>query len=189
MGISIKAYKKLTPEAVKTFLDGRRQAMEAQKAKGISDPGGRSGVTTGKNMLGFVKMVHQLALDNGLTAFDIFTDGKKHLTIPGFYRATKNWDLLIVCKKQLVAAVEFKSQVGPSFGNNFNNRVEEALGNSTDLLKAFAEGVFGQSAKPFLGFFFVLEDCQNLGNRSFLVLPIFPLGQNSTTSLTLTDTS
>ena len=27
---------------------------------------------------------------------------------------------------RLVAALEFKSQVGPSFGNNFNNRTEEA---------------------------------------------------------------
>jgi len=179
MAISIEAFHKLTPEAVKTFWDARRQAAEAQKARGIQDQGNRSAVTTGKNMLGFVKMVHQLAVDNGLDAFDILTDGRGDLTIPGFYRATKNWDLLIVCKKQLVAAIEFKSLIGPSFGNNLNNRVEEALGNSVDILKAYSEGVFGQSAKPFLGYFFVLEDVAKSRapiktlSRHFPVLPEF----------------
>ena len=44
-------------------------------------------------------------------------------------------------------------------GNNFNNRVEEALGNATDLNTAFREGAFGDCPKPFLGYFFVLEEC------------------------------
>jgi hypothetical protein len=35
-------------------------------------------------------------------------------------------------KGSLVATVEVKSQVG-SFGNNFNNRVEEAIGSATDF--------------------------------------------------------
>ncbi len=40
--------------------------------------------------------------------------------------ARKKWDLLVV-EGCLIAAIEFKSQVG-SFGNNYNNRTEEALG-------------------------------------------------------------
>lgn len=51
-----------------------------------------------------------------------------------------------------------RAHVGPSFGNNFNNRVEEALGNSTDLLTAYREGKFKPSHKPWLGWLMLLED-------------------------------
>ncbi|MHC4716289.1 MAG: PaeR7I family type II restriction endonuclease, partial [Planctomycetota bacterium] len=98
-------------------------------------------------------------IDNGIAGRAVYTDARAELSIPGFYRPTKSWDLLVVSHNQLVAAIEFKSQVGPSFGNNFNNRVEEALGNATDLNTAFREGAFGEGAKPFLGYFFVLEEC------------------------------
>jgi hypothetical protein len=56
-----------------------------------------------------------------------------------------------------VAAVEVKSQVG-SFGNNANNRVEEALGNATDFWTAYKRGVFQPTQKPWLGYLFMLED-------------------------------
>lgn len=46
-----------------------------------------------------------------------------------------------------MTAIEFKSQVGPSFGNNLNNRVT-----------AYREGRFGASPRPFLGYLFLLED-------------------------------
>jgi hypothetical protein len=35
---------------------------------------------------------------------------------------------VVVHQRNLIAAIELKSQVGPSFSNNFNNRIEEALG-------------------------------------------------------------
>lgn len=65
----------------------------------------------------------------------------------------------MVSDGQLVTAMEFKSQVGPSFGNNFNNRSEEAIGSATDIWVAYREGRFGDSPTPFLGYFFLLEDC------------------------------
>jgi hypothetical protein len=57
--------------------------------------------------------------------------------------------------------MEFKSQAGPSFGNNFNNRTEEAIGSATDIWTAFREGSLGKSEgfRPLLGYFFLLEDC------------------------------
>jgi restriction endonuclease XhoI-like protein len=57
----------------------------------------------------------------------------------------------------LVAVVEVKSQVR-SFGNNFNNRVEEALGNATDFWAAYREGIFSPSQKPWIGYLFMLEE-------------------------------
>jgi type II restriction enzyme len=79
------------------------------------------------------------------------------ITLPGFYRPSKQWDLVIVDGDILVAAIELKSQVGPSFGNNFNNRTEEAIGNAVDIWRAFESGAFG-TVRPWLGYVFVLED-------------------------------
>lgn len=56
-----------------------------------------------------------------------------------------------------MAAIELKAQVG-SLSNNYNNRVEETLGNSTDLLTAYREGKFKPSQKPWLGWLMLLED-------------------------------
>jgi len=58
----------------------------------------------------------------------------------------------------LLASIEFKSQIGPSFGNNFNNRTEEALGSATDVWAAYREGAFKESQRPWLGYLMLLED-------------------------------
>lgn len=77
----------------------------------------------------------------------------------------------------LVAAIELKSQVG-SFGNNFNNRTEEAIGNAADIWRAYEEGFFGH-IRPWLGFVMVLEKAKGsttpLGDSGalFATDPIF----------------
>lgn len=159
MGINLHSYNELMPAAICNFWTSRSAASHSQRKRGVADQGNRSGVTAGKNLDGFCSMVSQLIIDNGIPADCIHTKGRANLTLPGFFRPTKNWDLLVVQDQKLLAAIEFKSQVGPSFGNNFNNRVEEALGNATDILTAYRENAFGDSPKPFLGYFFVLEDC------------------------------
>jgi Restriction endonuclease XhoI len=174
MTASIHAYETMMSDAIKYFWNTRKQASLRQLKKGVVDQGNRSGVTAGKNLDGFAQLVKQIIIENGISDAEIFTDGRIPLTIPGFYRPTKNWDLLVVSKNKLLAAIEFKSQVGPSFGNNFNNRVEEALGNATDINTAFREGAFGESQKPFLGYFFVLEDCAKSLSRVNIQSPHFP---------------
>ena len=82
----------------------------------------------------------------------------RRVELPGWFRAEKKWDLVIVHESELIAAVEFKSQIGPSFGNNFNNRTEEALGSATDIWAAYREGAFKPSSRPYLGYLMLLED-------------------------------
>jgi len=60
-------------------------------------------------------------------------------------------------KGQLIAAMEFKSQVG-SFGNNFNNRSEESIGSAADIWAAYREGAFAPSQRPWLGYVMLLEE-------------------------------
>jgi hypothetical protein len=125
---------------------------------GDADRGGRAAVTGGKQMDGFCELVGWLLAENEMPEASIYTNSE--LTLPGFYRPTKKWDLLVVDEGHLVAAMEFKSQKGPSFGNNFNNRAEEAIGTASDLWEAYEKGAFGvDRARPWLGWVMLLEDC------------------------------
>jgi hypothetical protein len=102
-------------------------------------------------------LLTDVATEVGLARSDIHTGAE--LELPGFFRAEKKWDILVVSEGELLAAIELKSQVGPSFGNNFNNRSEEAIGSATCIWTAYREGRFGTQPRPFLGYMFLLEDC------------------------------
>jgi hypothetical protein len=135
-----------------------RQAQSQKQAKsGRADQGARSAVTGGAQMDGFISLITDLVIEAGANKSNIFYN--KHLELPGFFRPTKEWDLLVVKDNQLILALEAKSQVGPSFGNNFNNRTEEAMGSALDLWTAYREGAYNETVKPWLGYIFLLEDC------------------------------
>jgi len=149
--------------AVRFFWDTRDIQKEKQKEKGGKDQGERSGATGGKQMDGFVDSIVGLLKEIDVPPQDIFTNSK--IEIPGFFRAEKRWDLLIIKKnfnedKKLVAAMELKSHPGPSFGNNVNNRAEEAIGSAIDVWKAYRDGIFKSSPAPWLGYFLLVEDCE-----------------------------
>jgi Restriction endonuclease XhoI len=130
----------------------------SKQREGDADRGGRAAVTGGKQMAGFCRVVKKLLEDNGLHGSHIHLDTK--LELPGYFRPTKNWDMIVIHEGTLLAAIEFKSQRGPSFGNNFNNRTEEAIGTAHDLWTAYREGAFGQGhLRPWLGWVMLLEDC------------------------------
>ncbi|MBF0110073.1 MAG: PaeR7I family type II restriction endonuclease [Magnetococcales bacterium] len=150
-------------EAVKAFWIGRSAAVQKQQSSGKADQGERAGVTAGKNMDGFVALVEKVVRQNGLSRADIHLE-RRVLTLPGYFRPTKLWDMLVMNNGRLIAALEFKSQVGPSFGNNFNNRTEEAIGTALDLWTAFREGAFGDSQRPFVGWLMLVEECD--GSRT-----------------------
>lgn len=146
-----------TRQAVAHYWQTRTSQRRRQQATGKADQGLRSAVTGGAQMDGFVSLFTDLIADAGIPREFIFR--KRAVELPGFFRPTKEWDLLVVKERTLIAAIEAKSQVGPSFGNNFNNRTEEAMGSALDLWTAFRERAFLNSAQPFLGYFFMLEDC------------------------------
>jgi hypothetical protein len=144
-------------EAVRFFWRTREAQAQDQQRRGRADQGFRGAVTGGQQMNGFVRKITELMVGVGVPASDIYTRAGRDL--PGFFRPTKGWDIVVVTDGQLLAAIELKSQVGPSFGNNFNNRTEEALGSSLDLWTAYREGAFQTHPKPWLGYLFLLEDC------------------------------
>lgn len=156
-------FETLTSYALQQFWSGRSRS-------GTSQPGGRGAVIGGKNLDGFVELTQAIAIECGIASDAMFFTGRS-ATLPGYFRATKNWDILIFHDNNLVAALEFKSQVG-SFGNNFNNRTEEAIGSAVDILEAARSGAFYPENRafvehssshpdprpPFVGFVMILED-------------------------------
>lgn len=159
----MRRIEKRVGEAIQLFWQTRARQELSQGAKtGTKDAGLRAAVTGGKHLDGFRNICRDLFIANGVPEANVYWKDKRE--IPGFYRAEKSWDLVVVAEGKLLALIEFKAQVGPSFGNNFNNRTEEALGNATDLWAAFREGTFQPSVRPWLGYVFILEDCP--GSRS-----------------------
>ena len=149
-------YQDRVSKAVRYFWKVRtRQHKNQGTVTGTKDAGNRSAVTGGKHLDGFIALFAELLAEAGLPDSTIHTTST---TLPGYFRPTKNWDLVVVVEGQLLASIEFKAHIGPSFGNNFNNRVEEALGNSIDLLTAYREGKFKPSHKPWLGWLMLLEE-------------------------------
>ena len=157
MAIDLADYEIRAVEAIQTFWATREKARQKQIESGKTDQGARAAVTAGKNMDGFIALVVDIVRANGLGLADIHQQ-RRVLTLPGYFRPTKLWDLLVINEGRLIVAVEFKSQVGPSFGNNFNNRCEEAIGTSHDFWTAYREGAFGGHVRPFVGWLMLLED-------------------------------
>jgi hypothetical protein len=168
---------KYTREAVRFYWETRAKQLQKQRDAGASDQGLRSAVTGGAQMDGFIALLTRLVIEAGMDRSHIYY--RDSLELPGYFRPNKRWDFLIVAENQLVAALETKSQVGPSFGNNFNNRTEEAMGSALDLWTAFRERVFGSAVRPWIGYLFLLDESKRstspvgVKEPHFKVLPEF----------------
>jgi hypothetical protein len=150
VALDLVDYERRACESVQAFWGNREAARQKQIESGKADQGERASVTAGKNMDGFLALILDIIKANGLANAEIHQN-RAALTLPGFFRPTKLWDLLVMSKGQLIAAIELKSQVGPSFGNNFNNRTEEAIGTAHDFWTAYRYGAFGKQPHPFVG--------------------------------------
>ena len=128
-------FDELTRRAIHTFWHSRGAGgVEGKQGAG------RAAVLGGKNMDGFVTIVKAVVEHCGLPVETVHVR-KSKVILPGFFRATKNWDVLVVHRNRLLGVFEFKSQVG-SFGNNFNNRSEEVIGAAADLWVAHHHGAY-----------------------------------------------
>jgi hypothetical protein len=160
-------------KAVKLFWQTRIEQSSRPTDGTDRDRGARGAVTGGKQMNGFIRVVRDMLIAAKVPQSCIAIE--KLVELPGWFRAEKKWDLVIVHERELLAAIEFKSQIGPSFGNNFNNRTEEALGSATDIWAAYREGAFKPSSRPFLGYFMLLEDCDRSQAPVKVSTPHFPV--------------
>ena len=106
-------------------------------------------VLAGKQLDAFLALLKKKAVEAGVPSEYVYL---KNNHVPGYFRASKDWDLLIVSPKgNLIAAIELKSQIG-SYGNNLNNRTEESLGSADDFWTAYRENTFKCVQSPWLGY-------------------------------------
>lgn len=157
--------------AVTAYWTGRGGQSERQVSSGASDVGTRSEVTGGSHLNSFVELLCEVVTAAGFQTSEI--SFKTGVELPGYFRPQKKWDIVVIRNGRLCAALELKSQSG-SFGNNFNNRTEEAIGSATDLWTAFREGAIGRH-QPWLGYFFLLEDSAKSTRPVSLKPSIFPV--------------
>lgn len=160
-------------DAIRHYWNTRQRHSARQGNQRDRDRGARSAVTGGKQMDGFVRLIYDFLRHAKLPDSSIATNTR--IELPGWFRAEKKWDLVVVHNGELLAALEFTSQIGPSFGNNLNNRSEEAIGSATDIWAAYREGAFKPSSRPFLGYLMLLEDCERSRTPIKVVEPHFPV--------------
>lgn len=140
MALNLEGYEKRVSEAVKSFWNVRKI----------------SGVRSGKTLDAFVELLTWIVKNNGLPDAVVVTGRQAQL--PGFFRASKSWDVLVMNNDILIAAIELKS-IADSFGKNANNRNEEAIGSGIDLKEAFEEDAFEGLTRLFTGYLLLVEDC------------------------------
>jgi hypothetical protein len=158
--------------AIRSYWQVRDDQAARQLASGKTDAGTRGSVTGGGHLNGIAALLEELFIESGFPPHTIKRTSS--IELPGFYRPTKKWDLVVIDNGVLVAAIELKSQVGPSFGNNFNNRTEEAIGNAVDVWRAYEEGTFG-GIRPWLGYVFILEEAPKSTAPVRLAKTVFPV--------------
>lgn len=137
-----------TQKAVSQFWQTKtRQLLNS------GDSSNRGAVTGGKQLDGFLSLIKNACIEVGVPEKCMYD---RNNYIPGFFRSSKDWDFLIISPSgNLLALIELKSQVG-SYGNNFNNRTEEALGNATDLWTAYRENQFPTCGVPWVGYLMLI---------------------------------
>jgi len=136
-----------------TLSDQEDQQKKSEKTA----RGRRAQVVGGAQMDGFASLIEDALVEAGVPRNAVLHD--HDAVLPGYYRATKRWDIAVVVDDQLLAVMELKS-IASSFGNNLNNRIEEAVGNNTDLYQAYQEGLFEPSPTPWVGYLILMADTE-----------------------------
>ncbi|MFF1867516.1 PaeR7I family type II restriction endonuclease [Kitasatospora herbaricolor] len=148
-------------DAVAAYWGVKQTQIEKSVISGAVGAGTAGAVRGGKHFDSIAALLAKFFLDAGYPPESIrITSG---LALPGYYRPQKQWDVVVAYEDTLVAAFELKALGGPSFGNNYNNRVEEALGSAVDLRRAALADIY-PGERPWLGYFFIMQDAE--GSRT-----------------------
>lgn len=131
-------------DAVRTFWSIKQAQQTASDAAGRQGGGTSGAVRAGKHMAPFEQLIRKVELDTGLVPDPSPRDT---VYLPGFYRESKSWDVVLQYKGHALAIVEAKSQ-GSSLANNFNNRVEEAIGQPLTSGSPMSGGCSSRASVP-----------------------------------------
>lgn len=142
--------------AVASYWATRKRQSAKQGTSGQRDRGARSAVTGGAQMDGFIKLLTELIEESGIKSKHIFHNAMADL--PCFFRPSKKWDLVVVTRGKLVAALIARSLSPKSTDADLDRVTDEVLASSMEFWTAFREGGFGISGKPWLGVILHIPD-------------------------------
>ncbi len=132
------------------------------RIEGHSNQEARQGITSGRHLDPIAAIIRDDLINAGFHPDEVYDQGRM-CTLPGWFRPTKNWDLLALDAGELVSAIELKS-INSSFGNNANNRAEESIGSAFDAHTAFDENLLGSSSiPPVMGYVMIVHNCPDSG--------------------------
>ena len=151
MALDLCDYETRARDAVLHFWRTRDKAVEDQKARGRVDQGPRGSATAGRHMDAFAQLFVDIAKAHGLPSTAIFTRGRE-LTLPGFFRPSKNWDLIVMNEGRLVAALDFK--VAVDLPNPYAC-ISEAISDAVDFNAQQRRAWQHMARPPFIGFLFM----------------------------------
>lgn len=134
-------------------------AEKRQDDRGGHDQGARNKVTSGRHLDVVADAIKHDLVDRGFKPESVYYENGC-LTLPGWFRPTKDWDLMAFDGDELLATVELKS-INSSFGNNCNNRTEESIGSAVDVYHAIKNELFPyRAAPPIAGYVMVVRKCE-----------------------------
>ncbi|MHB1536123.1 MAG: PaeR7I family type II restriction endonuclease [Acidimicrobiales bacterium] len=155
MANQLPEYGPLVSEAVGAYWAARRGQAERSRALGVLNTGTRAEVTGGRHLDELQALLIRVFIDAGIPPRLI--DVRKR-PIAGYFRRDKSWDVVVMVADRVVGITELKSMAGDSPGQNYNNRTDEALGQSLDVWTAVERGIIDTPLRPWLGYFMLLED-------------------------------
>jgi hypothetical protein len=144
-------------DAVAAYWGAKQTQIDQSVIKAAVGAGTAGSVRGGKHFDPIAALLAKFFLEAGYPPESIRIAQTQGLELPGYYRPQKQWDVVVTYENTLVAAFELKALGGPSFGNNYNNRVEEALGSAVDLRRAALADLY-PGEEPWLGYFFIMQD-------------------------------
>lgn len=146
-------------EALLEMYSDLDEAGRRQEERGKHDQGERSKVTSGKHLDSVAAALCDDLVSVGYSPEGVYYENGC-LTLPGWFRPTKVWDLAAFDGEDLLAVIELKS-INSSFGNNCNNRVEESLGSAVDAALAIEHGLIPYRVlPPIIGYVMVVRLCE-----------------------------
>src|SRR3546814_19592563 len=113
-------FDELMVKAVEAFWLSRGSSQVTR-----SQGGSRDAVVGGTNMNGFIHLVARVVVHCGLPETSVPTR-KSRVVLPGFFRATKKWDVLVIYERRLLGVFAFISQ-GGYLKNHFTNQIAEQI--------------------------------------------------------------
>ncbi|MFV0260735.1 MAG: PaeR7I family type II restriction endonuclease [Acidimicrobiales bacterium] len=162
---AIPDYEDAFGAAVQDFWTIKTKQQAAADLVGRSDRGTSGSVRAGKHMSPFEALIRRVVEDAGIDPDPAQSDT---VYLPGFYRETKSWDVVFRYKGHVLAIVEAKSQ-GSSLANNFNNRVEDAIGQAADVWKSHERGLLISDLRPWIGYLMVIEETEKTTDPKHLL--------------------